>query len=255
MYTIATLTQLQQYLGLLPGIDDARLKNALTAATAQLESLAQRRFLPRYAVIRHHGTTAYQIVLQDDLLALTMALVEGAALPLEGITQQPQTGLLLLDHPLGRNTALDLFGFWGWHDRWSQAWVDSHDTLLATLDATNTSVTIASINGMDAAGESPRFAVGQLLRVEGEYMQVVAVTVNPFGADALTVIRGVNGTQATAHALSVPIATYAPPAVVVQLATRWAAWLYKLPDYQESQPIPPALLQELAGLRRVRVAS
>jgi len=72
MNTIATLQQLQQYLNLSSGDDDARLIDALQTATTQMERLAGRRFCPRVASIDHtvDPDDPTELLLDDDLLAL-----------------------------------------------------------------------------------------------------------------------------------------------------------------------------------------
>jgi hypothetical protein len=69
------------------------------------------------------------------------------------------------------------------------------------------------------------FAVGQLLAIEDEYVQVQGVA-----GEALTVMRGANGTTPASHALNSPIQIYQPPEDIRQACLRVANWLYKQKD-------------------------
>ena len=70
---------------------------------------------------------------------------------------------------------------------------------------------VAESAGVDEDGARPRFHVGHLLRIDGEYLRVTAIDRT---ANRLTVLRGVGGTRATAHLRDATIETYAPaPAI------------------------------------------
>ena len=98
-----------------------------------------------------------------------------------------------------------------------------------------------------------------MLRLGEEYAHVVAVDAE---ADTLSVIRGVRGTVAEAHAAGTAIEVYVPPEDVQALCLRWAAWLYQQADAAIGAgadwlypPDLPADLQRIAApLRNVRVA-
>jgi hypothetical protein len=147
--------------------------------------------------------------------------------------------------------AIKVSGKWGYHNRWSQAWRDSADTVQNNpLTSTASTVTVADADGADSEGDSPRFQVGHLIRVESEYLRVLAVNTS---TNTLTVQRAAGGTTAAAHSQNTPIQVYQPPLDVVTLALRWAVWLYKEPDSREFAPAPETLVQALEGLRRFRV--
>ncbi len=261
MYTLCTLYQLRQRLGLAAAdtADDARLLAAAQMAAAQLERAAGRRFCPRRAAIPHTIISGVELLLDDDLLELAaLTNGDGRALPLANVLRLPAdapAGALRLtggsaftwtDTPL---KAVTVSGVWGWHDRWSEAWRGSADTVRDDpLAAAAPTLTVADAGGADSQGEQPRFQVGQLLQIEDEYLWVLAVDTE---AQVLTVQRGVNGTQPAAHALDTPISRYQPPADITALALRRAAWLYQEADHPALAP--DHLSEALAGLRRVRV--
>ncbi len=270
MYTIATLQQLRQRLSLSPDdtSDDSRLLAALQAATAQMEAAAVRRFIPRRVTIAHTINPRYptEMVLIDDLLELEMVVNgDGNSIAPETILTIPDVGQ---DGPIGLLQLVDgeafvweksplqaitISGVWGWHDRWSQAWRASSDSVQdAALDSSITSLTVSDANGLDAHGTTPRFQVGQLLRLEGEYMSVIGVDM---ATNVLSVLRGANGTVASAHDQYTPIEIYQPPLDVEILCLRWALWLYKEPDNRPFSSTPLQLSAALGALRRVGARS
>lgn len=270
MYTIATLQQLRQRLGLSldDTADDNRLLAALQAATAQMEAAAVRRFIPRRVTIAHTLNPRYptELVLIDDLLELeTVVNGDGNVIAPEKIMTIPDVAQ---DGPIGLLQLLDgeafvweqspvqaitISGIWGWHDRWSQAWRASSDSLQdAALDSDTTTLTVTDADGVDAHGTAPRFQVGQLLRLENEYVSVIGVDVE---TNLLTVLRGANGTVAAAHDQYTPIEIYQPPLDVEILCLRWALWLYKEPDNRPFSSTPLQLSAALGALRRVGARS
>jgi hypothetical protein len=267
MNTIATLYQLQQHLGLEAGDDDDRLLIALQSATAQIERLSGRRFYPRVATIDHtvDPRNPTQLLLDDDLLALDsvtgndgndyatddLLLIPGGEQPASVIQLIASNSFTWADTPV---QAISLSGTWGWHDHWPAAWRDSGDVVKdAALGASDTTITVGDAEGSDGEGASPRFQVGQLLKIEDEYLYITTITVNAGSDDTLTVLRGVNGTTAVAHAQDSMIYSYQPAADVTLLCLRWAGWLYRETDGRIPDQVPAALLDTLAPLRRVRV--
>lgn len=268
MNTLATLHQLRLRLGLDPGPDDARLLTALESATSQLERHTARRFSPRHAALPHDVDRFNRtgLLLVDDLLRLdSLTNGDGHLIPPDTILalpggDSPASVLLLIGGEsftwtTSPRQALTVTGIWGWHDTWSLAWRDTSDAVRDDpLSSTAATVTVASVTGADSANQSPRFQVGHLLRIEDEYLRVLAVESVEDGDDRLTVQRGVSGTTAASHAQDTPIFTYQPPADVAALVVRWAAWLYKEPDSRISAGLPPAFLREAEALRRSRLA-
>ncbi|MBI5671121.1 MAG: hypothetical protein HZC41_24255 [Chloroflexi bacterium] len=261
MYTLSTLHQLRQRLGLADSdtADDARLLEALHTATAQIERAAERRFCPRRADVKHSITNSRELLLDDDLLEL-VALTngDGSAIPTANALLLPPDGPAGALRLVGGSAftwaetpvnAITVTGIWGWHDHWDEAWRGAADTVRDNpLAAGATILTVADADGADSMGEAPRFQVGQLLKIEDEYLWVLAV--NPT-TNVLTVQRGANGTTAAPHALNTPVSVYQPPADVAALALRRAAWLYKEPDNPAFAP--DSLEEALASLRRLGV--
>jgi hypothetical protein len=120
-------------------------------------------------------------------------------------------------------------GWWGYHEDWANAWQSSQDTVENDpLTAAGTSITVNDADGADLYGDTPRFKVGQLLKIESEYVYVTVVTAA--STNTLTVIRGVNGTTAAQHVQNTAIYVYRPMREVEQSALRLAQWLYGQKD-------------------------
>lgn len=260
MYTLCTLERLRQWLGLVDEdtADDARLREALAQAAAQIERAAGRRFSPRRAALPHTAAGVIELLLDDDLLEL-LALTngDGRLIPLENVQLLPAegpAGLLRLTSGAAftwgetRLNAVTVTGIWGWHDRWDEAWRDSGDSVQGGLDADAGVLAVSDADGADAAGEQPRFQAGQLLKIADEYLRVLAVDT---AANTLAVERGANGTEAASHPADAAIYIYQPPADVAALALRRAAWLVRSADHPEAPP--DDLNAALAGLRRTGV--
>jgi len=95
--------------------------------------------------------------------------------------------------------AIQVAGVWVARSRYSaDAWVDTDDAVgNDPLTSSGTSITVASAVGADTLGVVPRFDIGQLIRIDSEYMVVTGV--NYTSDKAITVLRGQNGTTAAAH--------------------------------------------------------
>lgn len=263
MHPLSTLYRLRARLNLaaVETADDARLLTTLNAASSQIERAAGRRFEPRRAALQHTVTDSAELLLDDDLLEL-LALTngDGSTISLADVTaapDEPPHSLLYLSgnsrftwdaFPL---QAITVTGMWGYHDHPSEMWRSTNDTVQNNpLSSSGTALTVTDADGADSTLETPRFQVGHLLKIEDEFMRVLAVNT---GTNVLTVSRGVNGSTAASHAQNTPIYSYQPPAEIETLVLRWASWLYKQSDTAAFQSAPPDLLAALAPFQRIGV--
>lgn len=119
-------------------------------------------------------------------------------------------------------------GYWGYHESWADAWLLSGDTVQSNpLSLSDMTLTVNDVDGTDIYGETNRFKVQQLIRIESEYLFIIAKNVN---TNVLTVIRGVNGTTAAAHVQGTAIYIYYPMPDIVQAMIQLSAWLYSQKD-------------------------
>ena len=259
MYTIATLDDLRRHLGLSANDRDADqdLLHKLVEASQLIESLTQRRFCPRLErltvpLLRELPAT---LLLPGDLLELRAASHAGRALDLRDVLllpydrESPATMILLPEdmatwYDPAASRTITLEGIWGWHDRWSQAWRASGETISGDdLTASATSISVNDAAGSDALGFSPRFQPGQLLRIEDEYLRLTAIDAQN---QRLTVLRGVQGTVAASHATGAAIETYQPSAPIRDLTLRYAELMLKSRQLLADEPSP--LLRRLRRL-------
>lgn len=144
-------------------------------------------------------------------------------------------------------------GAWGYHQRYSSAYVSSGDTLAAEVNNSASQFTVSDIAGVDAEGQSPRFAAGQIIKVDSE-LCVVTDTEN----GVLAVLRGQLGTTAASHLISATISVWKPDPNIVRATVRLAAYLFKKrAQFFDSEfnvalgisrKLPPDLPEEVASI-------
>lgn len=117
----------------------------------------------------------------------------------------------------GGQRTIRIEGIWGTHDDRANAWEDTLDEV-ENAPSIGIGVTALTVNDDDAAGgdgASPRFAVGQLLRMGSEYAEVVNTA---YTTNVVTIARGRNGTTDATHLQNVQIDVWRPPFPVKQAA-------------------------------------
>ena len=256
MYTIATLDDLRRHLNLSANDtdEDDDLLQRLQAASQLIESLTQRRYCPRLQTreITLDRPRQRELILPDDLLELRSLSIGGGGLNHSDIRLLPDDldapasvllvpGNASLPYGADADATISIEGIWGWHDRWTEAWRDSGDSLRDTaLDAASEVITVSDASGSDQDGRAPRFQVGQLLRIEDEYLRVTAID---SANNRLTVLRGVQGTAAASHRRGASIETYTPPAAIRDLTLRFATLMTQSAGLLERESTP--LLERL----------
>jgi len=213
MSYLTMLHRARAQLGLNAGepADDSRLLVCIRAATRAIEREAGRAFLPQIAVRPAQPHAADAVILPGDLLALTGVSDAGGPIPLERIALIPQTpphslialkpGYAFILDPLDRHVTIS--GTWGWHDDPAAMWRPGPLSLTAPVTASAASLVVTPTAGPDSAGETPVLSAGALIRIDAEWLRVTAAAVG-----VLTVVRGVNGTAASAHSAGAAIDTY-----------------------------------------------
>lgn len=210
---------------------DAELMRLSDEVSRFVDNHCHRPFYPTLATRYFNGrATCRQRV--DDLVTITSVSVsadDGATYTalagsdyfgtVEGDANSPKsyTHLELAVNgtygywPVGQKS-VKVVGVWAYTDDRATAWEDSLDTVENNpLASGGASVTVNDDDGANLWGITPRFAAGQLARIESEYVEVTAAAAN-----ALTVARARNGTSAAAHVQNVGIDLWRPPAPVKQ---------------------------------------
>ncbi len=259
MYTIATLYELQRHLGLrdIDAATAANLRQVLQKASHLIETLTQRRYCPylESRKVTVDVKTPRELILPDDLLQLqAIRRGDGSSITLDDVRRVPDhpdlpASLLIATDGAagfsgGTDAALTLTGVWGWHDRWTQAWSDIGDSVRDNpLSARATSISVDDADGIDDAAGAPRFQVGQLLRIDDEYLRLTAIDETN---NLLTVLRGVQGSEPANHAGGAGIKTFSAVPAIRDLCLRYAALLVNSvgPLEEDASPV-------LRGLRRL----
>jgi hypothetical protein len=90
-----------------------------------------------------------------------------------------------------------LRGLWGYHSSYFQdGWLDSLDSI-SYISETDSEAEVSDVEGVTILGFAPRFQQGQLIKVDEEYLNVLALAV---AEQTLRVARGQNGTEPIQHA-------------------------------------------------------
>lgn len=114
-------------------------------------------------------------------------------------------------------------GVWGYNADYAHAWLEVDTLTAAITTTTGTTFTVFDVDGDNPYDESPRISVGNLVQIDSEWMDVVAVDdVNSL----VTVVRGVNGSTAATHAIDAPVSVYLVDENIRRAVTRQTAFLY-----------------------------
>lgn len=222
---------------------DAVLLRMARHASRLIDIAAGRQFYPELATKYFDGSGAVEMWLPEPVLAITALSLSDdqgysyTETPVENtdfwVSDGAQYGRsptqLLVMSPNGSyavfysgRRAVRITGVWGWHRNYSAAWEDSQDTLQAEALANASTITVANADGASQLGLTPRFEVGQTLRIDSEYLAVTAVNT---GTNVLTVVRGCNETTAASHATGTRVDVWRADELVRQAtliqATRW----------------------------------
>ena len=232
MYSIASLHEFRRHLQLkeTDTSADTDLRLALEKASHLIESLTGRRYCPFLETrsLTIDGSNPRELILPDDLLELISINAERQILSGDTVRRVPSradlpASVLILNEGEVFNGEVSITGIWGWHDRWTRAWRKSGDHIV-DIDVTADAIWIQvdDVDGEDQDGISPRFQVGQLLRVENEYLRLSAID---HASNRLQVMRGAQGTVAVSHAESAPIEIYGAASAIRDLCLRYAELL------------------------------
>lgn len=123
------------------------------------------------------------------------------------------SGAAISYFPSGQRS-IKVVGEFGYCENRTYAWEDSQDDVESNpLSSSATSCTVNDADGDDKWGMVPRFQVGQTLKIESEMCEVSGVNET---TNTLTIVRGMNGSTAAAHAQNTDIYIWRPPGPVKQ---------------------------------------
>jgi len=256
--------------------DNPLLLTNLNTVTRRARALSLWGFEPElktvhYEIVRDRVDSSRRtFILGDAVLELSSVLVNDVSLALTTrVTPYPSNASLFntlrlvetcdswytVNSPSDWPNIAKVTAFYGMNTDYAHAWYNADHVLNpAGLDATETSITVADADGTGRDGETPRFSAGNLIRIDTEYMRVIAS-----GADLaaptniLTVRRGENGTTGAIHALNADIDVWYTEWDIRAVVARQAGLMYARRGAYEQQAIlndgvytyPPDLLPEL----------
>ena len=245
MNLLANVDQVKRALEIAGTTYDALATDALRATSRLIEGATGRSFVPTLATRYADGNGKSALWLDEqwlDITTLSLSADGGTTYTALGATDWWESdGLhyevtpiqLLVLNPNGNygqfyagRRAVKLVGVLGWHRDYAAAWEASGDSVqdASGLTSSATSITVTDADGAGADGLTPRFSVGNLVQVESEIMEVIAVST---AQNKLTVVRGVNGSTAATHAKGTAIAVWRPDDLAHQATLIQAARFFK----------------------------
>lgn len=244
--TYATLDQVRSYmsLGSQHVSDDERLVGLLHRASRSIERYCRRAFHPTRATREYNYSEPDHIRLDAELLALDslvtqngeQAIAQEALLlqtgdnynypPYNQIYIRDDTGSTL-NYSGTTQKANAVTGFWGYHETYASAWIDTGTSLAASYAASATSLSLAGAGSAGAGAsdvnyDAPRLSVGDLLWVGGEMMYLAAGS----GTNQVVIVPHINGTSANHHASGTTIYKFAYEPDINWTTIRLTSWLY-----------------------------
>lgn len=220
---------------------DALMLRLLSGVSRWIDRELKRVFYPTVATKKFFGSgTCYQRV--PDLLSVTtieysldygatytaltsndyILTVEYDENSLESYTviMLDQTSTALAAWP-NTQRGVRITGVWGYAENRDAAFESANDVVKNTtqISASDTSLKVADVDGLDIYGALVRFQGGQILKIGSEYLET-GLTIDT-SANTIVVSRGRNGSTAAIHLADVPIYVWRAPepvrdAVIIQ---------------------------------------
>ena len=242
----ATLDQAKSYMSFASqnNVDDEKIVGFLNKASRSIERYCRRRFHPKRETRYYDYDGKDEIRFDWELLALDKLLTQNGASQIPNGVVYLKTGnnynygpwdKLVIRSDSGSKfsysgtdqKANQVTGFWGYHEDYSNAWVNTGTSLASSYGASGGSISLggagsAGTGASDANYDAPRISVGDLLMIEGEMMQVVGGT----SPTTTLVVPYANGTSANNHPASTTIFKFAPEPDINWATLRLVSWLY-----------------------------
>lgn len=246
--TIATLAQVKREMKAkktITEVDDIAIIEYIYTITARIEKkLGGMSFEPMLET-RKFTANGATVNSRDNTLWLKAPILQLIGLNSDGAAVDVNSGLASITGSYGHKDGLTLklSGGSGWYpaDPYAEetvevtalygfrsgyprnGWHTSRDKLLAMLNDTEDVLTVTNPAGIDYRGMSPRFSIGNLLRVVTgdayEFMEVIATDPDS-DPKTVTVNRGARGTTAIAHAINDVIEVWYPEEDILHAVER-----------------------------------
>lgn len=263
-----TLTTLEEVLRL-GNLDDpndvALVKTLIRSASAQIEAVCDRVFVPYRATLGADIPLDTILMMPDDLLELDTLTISGTELTdgqyvLLDYNEWPKYAAVptnLNTFLLWQNTpfqAIRMDGVWGYNTNPDGMFSDTGVTLAANATASATTLTVSALDSIETFS---------YIKVGDELIQVLGTSTHA-GVHTLTVKRGVNGYAAAAHLSGVVVYIYNVPQIIYYTVANYVYYLYQIRDnfgervqtgngtVMLSKALPEWVINALANVTRVR---
>ena len=266
--------------------------NLVYQASRAIDRYTRRRFYPRWETrfYDHPKRDSRSLRVDDDLLELkTFKTMNGACTVASSVMwlatgeqwNIPPYDKIVLRHSSGSvlnfsgtpQRSNEVTGVWGYHENYSEAWVDTGTSLAASYAASAGSISLAGAGSYgtqasDINGVAPRFAVGDTLMIANHYFSVTGGSAS--GNGTVFVRPYINGTSPASIvsggsiASGASIAKWAPEPDIEWAVKRLTAWTYgqrdtpyqnitvnrSLGTIQIPQSWPPDVLDRMERFKR-----
>jgi hypothetical protein len=201
------------------GVDNSTLLGYVRAVSKRIDGLQapsqirwpyfEPTFIAKFIEIRSRYIDSYYtnaLTLPSPLLSLTSITLNGsdiaASVEAYPLGSSPIKALRLTDGSTWYSRCsgargpvyATISGLWGYHRDYAGAWVKYDDITVSALAPGGTSFTVADVDGDDAYGFTPRFSIGQLLRIGGG-SEILLVNGTTILTNTVSVLRAQNGTS------------------------------------------------------------
>lgn len=227
-------------------VQDEILRRYIYQASARIDSMAgardyyapsiKTRSIPVNAMNVSSYNNTYQ--LNQNLLSLTGVSLNGSALTVGTNVEAyptdatPYTALHLIggcglswydwcNASCGIAT-ISVSGTWGFRRDYAEAW-EAVDALASNITTSDTSLTVADVDGTDSWGFTPRLSAGNLIRIDDEMMVVNSASAI---TNIVTVKRAVNGTTAATHTATTEVEVFYPEETINRAIIRQAGFMF-----------------------------
>ena len=219
--------------------DDQKLLGFLKTASRSVDKYTRRHFYPLRDTKKYDYKFSQEIRFRHDLLVLdTLYTNNGASTLASGVLllktgddyNYPPWNKVIIRSDSGctlNYTGTDqqsqhVTGMWGYHENYSEAWVDTGTSLGTSYVQGASQITVlgGSTGFSDINWESPRFSIGDTLKIGDEFFYVAGGTSN-----VVNVVPHINGTSSNHHASLTPVYKFEPEPDIQWSTLRLAAWL------------------------------
>jgi hypothetical protein len=237
--TYVPLDDLRSYFSLASNntTDDETLKGFIRDASRNVDHYTRRHFYPKKETRYYNLPDGDCLRFDRDFISITGLSDMGGASEIDSadywLTRgedwnlRPYDRLVLNDSRGTRfnysdttQRAVVLEGITGFHE--SNGWLSSGTSAIADMTVGTGWVNVGGSLGQDANGQSPRFKVGETIKIDDEFMMIQQGS----GLSNIGVQRGLNGTTIASHASNTAVFVWKPESDIVFYTKRLASWAY-----------------------------